>query len=138
MYSYVNKEECEERVRYDLVRGGMADAAEALSLAAWRGLGCRDGGRVDVRADANGVMNFLEVNPLAGLHPEHSDLPIICTKAGISYVELIRMIVDSAIERITPRGTASSHSSPSPLPSPSREREPQLTASKNTPHGVTR
>ena len=124
VYSYVNKEECEERVRYDLVRGGMADAAEALSLTAWRGLGCRDGGRVDVRADANGVMNFLEVNPLAGLHPEHSDLPIICTKAGISYVELIRMIVDSAIERVTPRGTASSHSSPSPQPSPSREREP--------------
>ena len=26
--------------------------------------------------------NFLEVNPLAGLHPEHSDLPIVCNLAG--------------------------------------------------------
>jgi len=124
VYTYVNKEECEERVRYDFIHGGIADAAESLALAAWRGLGCRDGGRVDVRADANGVMNFLEVNPLAGLHPEHSDLPIICTKAGISYVELIRMIVDSAIERVSQQPGGPSHSSPSPQPYPSREREP--------------
>ena len=28
---------------------------------------------------------FLEVNPLAGMHPEHSDLPIMATLAGMSY-----------------------------------------------------
>lgn len=125
VYTYVNKEECEDRVRYDLVRGEMADAAEALSLAAWRGLGCRDGGRVDVRADANGVMNFLEVNPLAGLHPAHSDLPIICTAARIPYVELIRMIVDSAIERVSAASSATSRSTPSTQPSHARETEPK-------------
>ena len=53
-----------------------------MALRAWRGLGCLDGGRVDVKMDGDGVVNFIEVNPLAGLHPEHSDLPIICTTGG--------------------------------------------------------
>ena len=65
-----------------------------MALAAWRALGCRDGGRVDLRCDAAGQPQFLEVNPLAGLHPDHSDLPIICTLAGIPYDELIGRIVE--------------------------------------------
>ena len=51
-------------------------------LAAWRVLGCRDGGRVDIRCDGQGQPHFLEVNPLPGLHPQHSDLPILCGFAG--------------------------------------------------------
>jgi len=42
----------------------------------------------------------LEANPLPGLHPGHSDLPILCTKAGIPYRELISRIVASAAERV--------------------------------------
>ena len=41
-----------------------------------------------------------EVNPLAGLNPVHSDLPILCRLAGIPYHELIAMIMTSARERI--------------------------------------
>ncbi len=100
VYSYVNKELCEELVDYVLVHDSQAVEARELALAAWRGLGCRDAGRVDLRADAGGRLHFLEVNPLAGLHPHHSDLPIICTQAGIGYHDLIRMIVESASERI--------------------------------------
>ncbi|HWL95324.1 MAG TPA: D-alanine--D-alanine ligase [Phycisphaerae bacterium] len=103
VYSYKNKEYCEELVKYARPEGTIVRRAEEISLAAWRVLGCRDGGRVDVRADAKGDVKFLEVNPLAGLHPEHSDLPIICTLHGISYQELIRMIVDSALERMPAR-----------------------------------
>lgn len=102
-YSYVNKERCEELVEYRPIRAAADDqaaAAERIALDAWRILGCRDGGRVDLRCDADGVPNFLEVNPLAGLHPEHSDLPILAAKAGVSYVELIRRIVASAEPRV--------------------------------------
>jgi D-alanine-D-alanine ligase len=42
----------------------------------------------------------MEVNPLAGLHPVHSDLPILASKIGMPYVELIRRIVDSAEPRV--------------------------------------
>jgi D-alanine-D-alanine ligase len=100
VYTYVNKENCEELVEYRLVNDSMAHTVRETALAAWRGLGCRDAGRVDLRADVQGVPHFLEVNPLAGLHPEHSDLPIICNLAGISYRELIDMITCSALKRL--------------------------------------
>jgi D-alanine-D-alanine ligase len=100
VYSYVNKENCEELVEYRLINDSMAQLAQETSLAAWRGLRCRDAGRVDLRADAEGIPHFMEVNPLAGLHPEHSDLPIICKLAGIPYHELITMIMDSALKRL--------------------------------------
>jgi D-alanine-D-alanine ligase len=99
VYSYVNKEECESRVVYRLAEDEEARAAGAVALAAWRALGCRDGGRVDLRQDAVGRPLFLEVNPLAGLHPTHSDLPIMCTLAGVPYETLIGRIVDSARRR---------------------------------------
>lgn len=99
VYSYVNKEECDARVRYHLADDAEAREAARVALAAWRALGCRDGGRVDVRSDASGRPQFLEVNPLAGLHPEHSDLPILSRLAGLSYDELIGRILDSAFRR---------------------------------------
>lgn len=100
VYSYVNKEKCEELVKYILVRDPLALKTERLALEAWRGLGCRDAGRVDFRVDAHGTPCFLEINPLAGIHPEHSDLPILCSQAGIKYVELIEMIMLSALSRL--------------------------------------
>lgn len=105
VYSYVNKKKYEDLVTYRLV-GPEADAAvrkaEELSLASWKILGCRDGGRIDVRCDENGEPCFMEVNPLAGLHPEHSDLPILCSHLGIPYVGLIEQILASALKRIQP------------------------------------
>jgi D-alanine-D-alanine ligase len=100
VYSYANKEDWHGRIEYALAADTMARAAEKTALAAWRGLGCRDGGRIDLRTDAEGVPNFIEVNPLAGLRPEHSDLPILCELAGMPYRELIAGIMRSALKRI--------------------------------------
>jgi hypothetical protein len=44
----------------------------------------------------------MEVNPLAGLNPEHSDLPIICSRIGMSYKMLIDKIMASARRRMIP------------------------------------
>ena len=101
-YSYVNKERCEELVEYRWVSADSdpeVRRAEELALAVWRTLGCRDAGRVDFRSDARGQPQFLEVNPLAGIHPFHSDLPMLCTALGIPYVKLIERIVASVLER---------------------------------------
>lgn len=98
-YTYLNKEQCEERVRYELVTGAEAEGCATIALQAWRALGGRDAGRVDIRMDAAGRPSFMEVNPLAGLHPEHSDLPIICTMAGVTFQQLIGRILGSARER---------------------------------------
>jgi D-alanine-D-alanine ligase len=103
VYSYANKELSEERVDYPLV-SAKTDAtvreAETIALQAWRALGGRDAGRIDLRCDAAGRPQFIEVNPLAGLHPAHSDLPMLCTALGVPYVELIRRIVESAAGRL--------------------------------------
>jgi D-alanine-D-alanine ligase len=102
-YSYTNKERCEELVRYDFVSGINDDEvqeAERIALAAWKELQGRDGGRIDLRSDGNGQPSFIEANPLAGLHPEHSDLPMIATKVGMPYQQLINEIVQSATKRV--------------------------------------
>ena len=102
VYSYTNKEQCEELVCYRPVRPDadpLVYRGDAMALAAWRSLGCRDAGRIDIRCDAQGWPHFLEVNPLPGLHPQHSDLPILCGHVEISYVDLIDRIVSSARQR---------------------------------------
>lgn len=109
VYSYVNKEQCEERVSYQLMRpldDQVIQQAETVALDAWRVLGCQDGGRVDIRCDEDGHPQFMEVNPLAGLHPQHSDLPIICNHLGMPYVQLIERIVASALKRIRRRNSS--------------------------------
>jgi D-alanine-D-alanine ligase len=106
-YTYVNKEKCEELVEYRRVRADrdpVVARAEALALAAWNLLGCRDGGRLDLRCDAAGAPQLMEINPLAGLHPEHSDLPMIATAEGVPYDELIGRIMASARERTVRKG----------------------------------
>jgi D-alanine-D-alanine ligase len=100
VYSYENKAQYENRVRYRLVEDATAAEAANVALAAWRGLNCRDAGRVDVRCSAAGDAQFMEVNPLAGLNPVWSDLPILCRLAGITYRQLLGMILESASERI--------------------------------------
>ncbi len=99
VYSYESKKNYEELMRYRLADGPLAEECRAVTLAAWRALDCRDGGRVDLRQDASGRVCFIEVNPLAGLHPIDSDLPIICRMVGIGYDELIARIVESARRR---------------------------------------
>jgi D-alanine-D-alanine ligase len=103
IYSFENKEGWKGRVEYlplspdvdPLIR-----EVEALALAAWQVLECRDGGRIDIRCDDTGTPCFIEVNPLAGLRPHYSDLPMVCEFFGTSYVRLIEMILTSALERL--------------------------------------
>ncbi len=99
VYTFDDKEECETRVHYALATDAEARAAAAGAVAAYRILGCRDAARLDFRSDARGVPHFLEVNPIAGLHPTHSDLPILTRQSGRSYDWLIAGILHSAMQR---------------------------------------
>lgn len=97
----------------------MAKEISDMALRAWRILGCRDGGRIDVRCDGEGRPNFIEVspsdkaflecvdisifeqvNPIPGLAPGWSDLPRLAEGYGMSFEDLIRAIVESALQRI--------------------------------------
>jgi D-alanine-D-alanine ligase len=75
---------------------------ERVTLDAFRVLGCRDWARIDVRLDAAGVPNVLEVNPLPGILPDPADnscLPKAARAAGISYDELIQNCLKYAAAR---------------------------------------
>jgi D-alanine-D-alanine ligase len=98
-YGYENKEHWEDKVALALVHDAEGLKAGEVALAAWRALRCRDGGRVDIRSDTSGVPNFIEVNPLAGLNPTHSDLCFIACFKGLSYQTLIAKIMESFVAR---------------------------------------
>ena len=99
-YSYHTKENWRGIVEYPMATGDVEKMCSDVALNAWRAIGCRDGGRVDLKMDSTGIPNFIEVNPLAGINPEHSDLPMLAGKKGISFNQLIDTIVKSALKRI--------------------------------------
>ncbi|HYU31635.1 MAG TPA: D-alanine--D-alanine ligase [Thermoanaerobaculia bacterium] len=99
-YTALNKAEYLSRVEYHLLDGEpLGVRAREVALAVYRALSCRDAARVDLRCDEHGEPCFLEINPLPGLHPVRSDLPILSRLAGISYPELLGRIVDAAARR---------------------------------------
>lgn len=100
VYSYHNKAFFEDLVEYRAVDDREAQKAIEVALACYRVLGCADAGRVDLRSDGNGLPNFIEINSLAGLHPEISDLSILAAKSGINYQELISRIIGAALSRL--------------------------------------
>ena len=98
-YGFENKNYWEDKVDIRLAEDEAAEAAGEVALAAWRALRCRDGGRIDIRNDAHGKPNFIEVNPLAGLRPDYSDLCFISNFKGIPYQALIGKIMEAFLKR---------------------------------------
>lgn len=115
VYSLEVKRDYLNRVRYrmtdELLQSGYdpgaLEAVRELALRVHRVFGCRDVSRVDIRCDRHGLPNFIEVNPLPGLNPVHSDLVIIARGHGWSYDDLIGRIVAAAVERWSSQRAAS-------------------------------
>ncbi len=75
---------------------------ESLCRAAFSVLEVRDWCRIDVRLDASGEPNILELNPLPGILPNpdaNSCFPKAARTAGIAYPELINRVLDVACRR---------------------------------------
>jgi D-alanine-D-alanine ligase len=62
-------------------------------------LGCRDYARFDFRADANGEIKLLEVNPNPGWCWD-GKLNMMATAAGLRYSGMLRLVLEAAQERI--------------------------------------
>ena len=89
--------ECPARITEEL-----RSTIEDVVLRAYRVLGCRDWSRIDVRLDATGKPNVVEVNPLPGILPNPADnscFPKAARAAGMSYDELIQACLIHAAER---------------------------------------
>jgi D-alanine-D-alanine ligase len=72
-----------------------------LAAAVFRVIGALDVSRVDFRLDMHDGYKpyILEINPLPGLSPIISDLVIEAAGEGIGHVELVNMILDTALCR---------------------------------------
>jgi len=99
-YSVEVKENYQEYCSYKPLGPEVTEECKKVALGAWNALGAVDAGRVDLKADRNGHICFIEANPLAGLNPVHSDLPILSRMYGIEYQDLMEMIMKAAIKRI--------------------------------------
>jgi D-alanine-D-alanine ligase len=99
-YSVEVKENYQNYCQYAPLDKNIADECKSVALGAWKALEAVDAGRIDLKADRSGRICFIEANPLAGLNPVHSDLPILARMYGIEYQELMEMIVNAAIRRI--------------------------------------
>jgi D-alanine-D-alanine ligase len=77
---------------------------QAAGLGAFKAIGARDYGRVDVMVRPNGDPVVLEVNTLPGM-TETSLLPKAAAAAGIDYAELCQRMVDLALRRTEPQPT---------------------------------
>lgn len=89
--------ECPARISETL-----RDQINRVVLDAYRVLGCRDWSRIDVRLDAAGVPNVVEVNPLPGILPDPEDnscFPKAARAAGLAYDELIQSCLRLAADR---------------------------------------
>ena len=82
---------------------------EGMALTLFQVLGCRDMARLDFRVDQAQRPYFLEANPLPGLSPVYSDLPILSRLAGWSYRQLIETILNASLDRYDFRSSQRAH-----------------------------
>jgi D-alanine-D-alanine ligase len=88
------------------IPASLATQVRTAALGAYHALECRDWCRVDIRCDAQGSPNVVELNPLPGILPdprENSCFPKAARAAGLSYEEMIRTVADIAWRRISGR-----------------------------------
>ena len=69
------------------------------AIAAYRAVKLRDYGRIDMRLTADGEVYVIEANPNPWLSSKH-EFAMAAKKSGRSYTELIKNIVELALERI--------------------------------------
>jgi D-alanine-D-alanine ligase len=77
-------------------------AIKKTVLKTYNTLRCKDWSRIDLRLDANGIPNIIEVNPLPGILPnpeENSCYPKAARTAGINYNDMINSVLFAAAKR---------------------------------------
>jgi D-alanine-D-alanine ligase len=87
---------------------------------AFRAVGVRDYGRVDVRLSSAGVPYVVDVNPNCDLSP-HAGMARAAAAVGIGYGSLVALLVRYALRR-TPRGVRMTRWRDDPQPAPAVAR----------------
>ncbi|PIP79638.1 MAG: D-alanine--D-alanine ligase [Ignavibacteria bacterium CG22_combo_CG10-13_8_21_14_all_37_15] len=73
-----------------------------VCLATYKVLRCKDWSRIDIRLDASGEPNIIEINPLPGILPDPKDnscYPKAARTAGMDYTTLLNKVLFTAAKR---------------------------------------
>lgn len=103
VYSYSVKQNYKEYIDYQcpaLLPKEKEEEMMSISGKIYDILGCKDFSRIDFRMSADGIIYFIEINPLPGLAPGYSDYPMLAKYCGICYSKLINNILQAAIIRL--------------------------------------
>lgn len=102
LYSLETKRQWQDKVSYqpqEAIALDIQKLVEKYALAAYRVLELKDLARIDFRIGSDNVPRIIDVNPLPGLSPRYSDLPIIYRLAGRSYSELVKTLLKESFKR---------------------------------------
>ena len=102
VYSLEKKRTWRETIKYHPERSiddDLKAAIKDLSVKAFNALELRDVARIDFRVGEDNIPRVIDINPLPGLSPVYSDLPILSELNGGSYPELIKKILTAAFSR---------------------------------------
>ncbi|MCK9614812.1 MAG: ATP-grasp domain-containing protein [Candidatus Omnitrophica bacterium] len=102
LYSQENKRDWQVKIKYEpqgSIKKSIQKAIEKYAREAFRVLELRDIARIDFRLDCKNNPKIIDINPLPGLSPYYSDLPIICKLKRKNYSYLIKTILQEALKR---------------------------------------
>lgn len=102
LYSLETKREWETKVLYEpqeKIRAHIQALVAEYTLTAYRTLELKDFARIDFRVGKGDIPKIIDINPLPGLSPRYSDLPILYRLRGKSYSELIETLLKESFGR---------------------------------------
>lgn len=80
--------------------GELSEHVRKVAIEAFNGLGVRDFGRIDIKANMSGQCFFMEANLVPGMTSMSSYFPRACEMArSLSYDHVVALIVDAGLER---------------------------------------
>jgi len=80
----------------------LAEKISEIALKTYKVLRCKDWSRIDIRLDANGEPNVIEINPLPGVLPDPKDnscFPKAARTFGLNYSDMINKVLEHAAKR---------------------------------------
>jgi D-alanine-D-alanine ligase len=102
IYSYNVKQNYKELIKYECPAKISPETEREIMDTARKifdALSCKDFSRIDFRLSPDGLLYFIEINPLPGLAPGYSDFPMLAEFSGVPYAKLVRSIMNSALKR---------------------------------------
>ncbi len=102
LYCQENKRDWQAKVKYESknsIPKKIQKIIKENAIKAFTALELRDVARMDFRLDKNNIPHVIDVNPLPGLSPIYSDLPILCKLENKNYSYLIKKIMSETLKR---------------------------------------